>query len=134
MLGTNIGKFQTRKRSGVFCRSRWPAAIDRDRDRCEKRVFSRHLYIKCIILPRQARDKHRESTQKKDRLIAGSCLRELSAEPCMHVWPFLRLSAQCFDKTSMSPWFSRELCHPFDTEIVDWVDAANPGTPLSPLL
>jgi hypothetical protein len=23
-----------------------------------------HLYIKCIILPRQARDKHRESTQK----------------------------------------------------------------------
>jgi hypothetical protein len=24
----------------------------------------RHLYIKCIILPRQARDKHRESTQK----------------------------------------------------------------------
>ena len=25
----------------------------------------RHLYIKCIILPRQARDKHRESTQKR---------------------------------------------------------------------
>jgi hypothetical protein len=24
-----------------------------------------HLYIKCIILPRQARDKHRESTQKR---------------------------------------------------------------------
>jgi hypothetical protein len=30
-----------------------------------KRHFLRcHLYIKCIILPRQARDKHRESTQK----------------------------------------------------------------------
>jgi len=28
-------------------------------------LFLRHLYIKCIILPRQARDKHRESTQKK---------------------------------------------------------------------
>ena len=27
--------------------------------------FSYHLYIKTIILPRQARDKHRESTQKK---------------------------------------------------------------------
>jgi hypothetical protein len=26
--------------------------------------FLRHLYIKCIFLPRQARDKHRESTQK----------------------------------------------------------------------
>jgi ABC-type transport system involved in Fe-S cluster assembly fused permease/ATPase subunit len=25
----------------------------------------RHLYIKTIILPRQARDKHRESTQKR---------------------------------------------------------------------
>eukprot|EP01046_Picozoa_sp_COSAG06_P064104 COSAG06_NODE_15171_length_1092_cov_1.651561_1_plen_84_part_00 len=25
----------------------------------------RHFYIKCIILPRQARDKHRESTQKR---------------------------------------------------------------------
>ena len=30
-----------------------------------QRHFLRHLYIKCIILPRQARDKHRESTQKK---------------------------------------------------------------------
>ena len=30
-----------------------------------KRHFLSHLYIKCIILPRQARDKHRESTQKR---------------------------------------------------------------------
>jgi hypothetical protein len=30
-----------------------------------KTGFLSHLYIKCIILPRQARDKHRESTQKK---------------------------------------------------------------------
>ena len=30
-----------------------------------KRHFLRHLYIKMLILPRQARDKHRESTQKK---------------------------------------------------------------------
>lgn len=64
----------------------------------------------------------------------GSCVTEISAEPCMHVWPFLRLSAQCFNKTTMSPWFSRELCHPFDTELVEWVDAANPEMPLSPLL
>jgi hypothetical protein len=27
--------------------------------------FLRHLYIKTIMLPRQARDKHRESTQKE---------------------------------------------------------------------
>ena len=63
----------------------------------------------------------------------GSCVRELSSEPCMHVWPFLHLT-QCFDKTSMSPWFSRELCHPFDVEMVDWVDKANPKSPLSELL
>jgi hypothetical protein len=29
-----------------------------------KRHFLRHLYIKCIILPRQARDKHREDSKK----------------------------------------------------------------------
>jgi len=36
-----------------------PAALVR------KRHFLRHLYIKRIILPRQARDKHRVSTQKR---------------------------------------------------------------------
>jgi len=34
-------------------------------DGCEKRHFLRHLYLQCIILPRQARDKHRESTHSK---------------------------------------------------------------------
>ena len=34
-----------------------------------KRVFLRHLYIKMLILPRQARDKHRESTQKQTRFF-----------------------------------------------------------------
>ena len=28
-------------------------------------VFLSHLYIKTIILPRQARDKHRENSQKR---------------------------------------------------------------------
>jgi len=32
-----------------------------------------HLYIKTIILPRQARDKHRESTQKKIPFFAPGC-------------------------------------------------------------
>jgi len=32
--------------------------------RCGKRHFLSHLYIKCIILPRQARDKHRENSKK----------------------------------------------------------------------
>jgi hypothetical protein len=29
-----------------------------------KRHFLSHLYIKCIILPRQARDEHRENSKK----------------------------------------------------------------------
>ena len=34
-----------------------------------KTVFFRHLYIKMMILPRQARDKHRETTQKGTVLL-----------------------------------------------------------------
>jgi hypothetical protein len=30
---------------------------------CEKTAFLGHLYIKCIILPRQAWDKHRENSK-----------------------------------------------------------------------
>jgi hypothetical protein len=37
----------------------------------KKTGFLRHLYIKCIILPRQARDKHRENS-KKARFLAGT--------------------------------------------------------------
>jgi hypothetical protein len=36
-----------------------------------KRHFLSHLYIKCIILPRQARDKHRENS-KNDRFLAAA--------------------------------------------------------------
>eukprot|EP01046_Picozoa_sp_COSAG06_P027694 COSAG06_NODE_2459_length_6837_cov_11.462897_2_plen_170_part_00 len=35
-----------------------------------KRHFLSHLYIKCITLPRQARDKHRENS-KNDRFLAA---------------------------------------------------------------
>eukprot|EP01046_Picozoa_sp_COSAG06_P006650 COSAG06_NODE_314_length_17706_cov_366.601940_9_plen_81_part_00 len=31
---------------------------------CTQSVFLRHLYIKMIILPRQARDKHRKNSKK----------------------------------------------------------------------
>jgi hypothetical protein len=39
-------------------------------EQARKRHFLSHLYIKCIILPRQARDKHRENS-KKCRFLAG---------------------------------------------------------------
>eukprot|EP01046_Picozoa_sp_COSAG06_P007602 COSAG06_NODE_372_length_16686_cov_16.467354_16_plen_81_part_00 len=40
---------------------------------CEKRLFLSHLYLNTIILPRQARDKHGESTQKREimRFVQG---------------------------------------------------------------
>ena len=34
-----------------------------------KRVFLRDLVLKMIVLPRQPRDKHRESTQKETRCV-----------------------------------------------------------------
>jgi hypothetical protein len=43
----------------------------------QKRHFSRHLYIKRIILPRQARDKHRENSKKSG--VSHSCHRALRA-------------------------------------------------------
>jgi hypothetical protein len=40
-----------------------------------KRHFLRcHLYIKCIILPRQARDKHRENSKKEWRFLRAQGL------------------------------------------------------------
>jgi hypothetical protein len=35
----------------------------------DKTVFFRHLYIKMMILPRQARDKHRENSKKEAVLL-----------------------------------------------------------------
>ena len=42
---------------------------------CAKRHFLSTFYIKTIILPRQARDKHRESTQKRTTVFpqGGDC-------------------------------------------------------------
>eukprot|EP01046_Picozoa_sp_COSAG06_P011309 COSAG06_NODE_642_length_13482_cov_21.927296_7_plen_243_part_00 len=40
-----------------------------------QRVFLRHLILKMIMLPRQARDKHRESTQKETRVFLISLVR-----------------------------------------------------------
>jgi hypothetical protein len=43
-------------------------------------TFLRHLYIKTNILPRQARDKHRESTQKKEwRFVQGWSIHSASS-------------------------------------------------------
>jgi hypothetical protein len=67
-LGTNIGETQNRD---AFCAGRcdppldyWFASDEPGLAQVRKRHFLSHLYIKCIILPRQARDKHRENSKK----------------------------------------------------------------------
>eukprot|EP01046_Picozoa_sp_COSAG06_P008200 COSAG06_NODE_412_length_16042_cov_52.419934_7_plen_712_part_00 len=46
-----------------------PAYLQRGHIQVSKRVFVRHFILRPIILPRQARDKHRESTQKETRVF-----------------------------------------------------------------
>jgi hypothetical protein len=50
-------------------------ALDSDNPKVRKRLFLRHLYIKCIILPRQARDKHRENSKKSGVFLQESLIR-----------------------------------------------------------
>ena len=52
---------------------RQPKILILDEATGKKRVFLRHvIYYKYIILPRQAQDKHRESTQKEMRVLIAS--------------------------------------------------------------
>jgi hypothetical protein len=51
-------------RSLSLCRVPVCCVPSRTASTCRKRPFFRHLYIKTIILPRQARDKHRENSKK----------------------------------------------------------------------
>jgi tetratricopeptide (TPR) repeat protein len=48
-----------------------PAYLQRGHIQVRKRAFVRHFILKTIILPRQARDKHRESTQKETRILTA---------------------------------------------------------------
>jgi hypothetical protein len=49
-----------------------------------RRVFLRcHFCVKTIISPRQARDKHRESTQKESDAFAYSCRAGLPTRNCV---------------------------------------------------
>jgi hypothetical protein len=77
----------TQKRERRFC-----ILIEQEGRRCEKLHFLRHLYIKTNILPRQARDNHRENSKKSGVLsksattprthsTAGSSLRQVRREP-----------------------------------------------------
>jgi hypothetical protein len=60
--GQTQGKLKKRDRFLAVYRLQLPSPG------CVWRHCLRNLYLKCIILPRQARDKHRESTQKRERM------------------------------------------------------------------
>jgi hypothetical protein len=53
-------------------RERSERRLRREQRRYEKTVVLSHLYIKCIILPRQARDKHREHSKTTTVFLIGS--------------------------------------------------------------
>jgi hypothetical protein len=64
-----------------------------------KRVFLRHFILKTIILPRQARDKHRENTQKHARFLIdgrmqgqGHCRHARYVVELKHSLSFLNLT------------------------------------------
>ena len=75
--------------------------------RCENRHFLRHLYIKCIILPRQARDKHREISKKEWRFVqVGYAFRNRTAATVRGQLLFfffpICLSRACLGKSPLS--------------------------------
>ena len=59
-------------------------------NRCEKRHFLSHLYIKCIFLPRQARDKHRENSKK-----SGVFRRSFTLSPGEMDWTICSNGTSC---------------------------------------
>ena len=114
-----------------FCACAWHYLGEDCRDEYAKIVSLPYfLYAKCIILPRQARDKHRESTHKKEtcvfrrgqqralgwqlRLADGSLC--LSAERAGHgahataapVPPLLELRERCEKRPLLSLNFPRQ--------------------------
>jgi hypothetical protein len=64
----------------------------RSRDGCEKRHFLSHIYIKANIVPRQARDKHRENSKKSGVLCSAVSitsmvgLSQVRSDYCYHYY------------------------------------------------
>ena len=54
----------------------------KDRFQVRKTYFLRHFYIKTIILPRQALDKHREDTPKKSGVFLRRAISPLLSRHC----------------------------------------------------
>ena len=141
-LGTNAGKVERR---GVFVQAaarRRPATARRDTalhgggagwvgaasaGTVRKTYFLSHLYIETIILPRQARDKHRESTQKQHVLL------RLMID-CKRPAALLSLQYRMHPAISAFPnarFYGGKLCDAPSVAradaLADWCDAAKGG-------
>jgi hypothetical protein len=64
-------------------REGWRAWIGKEK----KRHFLRHVFIKVIILPRQARDKHRENSKNEWRFLRAKRTGEYSTRAKEHTAP-----------------------------------------------
>ena len=74
-LGTNIGRKSalTRERDSLSyrrCLGGWPPCCARSRGEMKNGLFEPFI-LKMLILPRQARDKHRENTQKQTVVLGA---------------------------------------------------------------
>jgi hypothetical protein len=80
-----VGKNVSSKSAGWFCRRLGRCSRStRSSLAGEKKGFFRHLFIKMIILPRQARDKHRENSPKARFLATRSSRPALATLPSTH--------------------------------------------------
>jgi len=64
----------------------------------DKTVFFRHLYIKTNILPRQARDKHRENSKKEAVLSQAGKLNKSSFRKLFEYLIFFNNVAHLFER------------------------------------
>jgi hypothetical protein len=76
-----------------------------DRIGCEKRHFLSHLYTKCIVLPRQARDKHRENSKKTDLFRRDQTNADRSARKGLKICPDNGVETQPFYALPFSDHF-----------------------------
>jgi hypothetical protein len=60
-----------------------------------KSVFLRHFHVMMIILPRQARDKHRENSTRHAFSYRSSSPRSARRATCRSTWAAVRLNWPC---------------------------------------
>ena len=105
---TSQTKLSQKAKTFSFCRCGWRPICSMPlgswRSSGQKTDFLSHLYTKTSILPRQARDKHRENSKKKDRhsSVASTRLRSRSRQVGVHAKKSLSLLLSFFSPSQPS--------------------------------